>query len=1010
MPPVLRRSAADTETEQPRGGAAVARTHAEEPLQDPLGGGDQLQDAFESTDSLRDRLIHDDEPPSAGGDDGDAQRSGVSSEPLPDGQAGATASEAPADVAPEVEEEETKEESVSAEDTLDGTSSAAGDDGAAGGGGAGSPSGGGEGGSGPERPPGEGGGGGGGVAGGAAPGIASDADAGAPFEPTVQVSAPPEIDEVGVGPAPVSGPLQGVASTFYSAATAERARVVSEVSSGRSRLSAAADEARTTALDAIQGARATLEASQSARLAEIEAQRAQQVGEIEARRIEVQASLDDAWGSASDRLDESFDARKASLLDHGTSAAAEIRAHGDTTAAWVEAQSDANAQRAVQIGEESANKNANAERNADEIASMAREASAEMASELRRNGSTSASQIREKAASAAQDVQSAVTDGLTSLEEQRGSARADLRELYDAAYSKVVAPCDQAKGQVEEAADVAAQALETIYQGAYAELDRLEDAIDPALDAAVSSGEAALVDAATPFLEDYDAIVAEVQEALETAEGADPALIEPELEATVQDLTDGANAAIAEMDRAAGDMERDIRGIAEAAVQGVDEVCAAVDEQAGSVVAELEQQLGVVATDMASALDGLLTTTSSASDSCISSLDKELEGIVADAQGEIDSTRSEVVDEIDDVASSCVDPQQQALTELAARIDAKAVDLQRNILVRIVLGVAGFVWGIVKTLLVLVVTLVVAIVAIVALVVLLIGLGLLLTVVFGEVIAAAVVIVLAVVLIAVIVVVLIAGIVLTVEKIVQNVIRLVTDETLTWFDTGFLIGETITEILQLLLPLKAKIKVRLGRLGRFIRRVFRAKEPKPTLPKPNEATPKVPPLGEKPPTTSPPASGKEPPRAGGVEPTPIPKPYSRADAARLLAESEGRQGLGTNVGHTYDHIPRSGQDPMALAAMRPTNRNTTVWRSASHAERALRDVLNANQAAIDNLAPGQSINGPQSLRELRPGYNGFYATPSTPVVITEVQIGKVTWRICRLPTGELHLMHFSPKL
>jgi hypothetical protein len=43
MPPVLRRSAADAETEQPRGGTAVARTQAEDQLLDPLGG-DVLQD------------------------------------------------------------------------------------------------------------------------------------------------------------------------------------------------------------------------------------------------------------------------------------------------------------------------------------------------------------------------------------------------------------------------------------------------------------------------------------------------------------------------------------------------------------------------------------------------------------------------------------------------------------------------------------------------------------------------------------------------------------------------------------------------------------------------------------------------------------------------------------------------------------------------------------------------------------------------------------------------------
>jgi hypothetical protein len=44
MHTVLRRSAIEPETDQPRRGAAVAPSHAEEPLQDPLARGDVLQD------------------------------------------------------------------------------------------------------------------------------------------------------------------------------------------------------------------------------------------------------------------------------------------------------------------------------------------------------------------------------------------------------------------------------------------------------------------------------------------------------------------------------------------------------------------------------------------------------------------------------------------------------------------------------------------------------------------------------------------------------------------------------------------------------------------------------------------------------------------------------------------------------------------------------------------------------------------------------------------------------
>lgn len=132
-------------------------------------------------------------------------------------------------------------------------------------------------------------------------------------------------------------------------------------------------------------------------------------------------------------------------------------------------------------------------------------------------------------------------------------------------------------------------------------------------------------------------------------------------------------------------------------------------------------------------------------------------------------------------------------------------------------------------------------------------------------------------------------------------------------------------------------------------------------------------------------------------------PFSRADARRLILDSENRQ-FGNNVGHSKDHIPYD-KDPKSLAEARPNKQNTTTWRSASQTERDLRDIMNANKDKLDALKPGEVASGIQTLGVPRQGFNSILGAPATPV-----NINQATWSIGRLPNGQLHLLHFSPKL
>ena len=67
--------------------------------------------------------------------------------------------------------------------------------------------------------------------------------------------------------------------------------------------------------------------------------------------------------------------------------------------------------------------------------------------------------------------------------------------------------------------------------------------------------------------------------------------------------------------------------------------------------------------------------------------------------------------------------------------------------------------------------------------------------------------------------------------------------------------------------------------------------------------------------------------------------------------------------------------------------------------------MNANKDKIDALKPGEVVGGSHDLAVPRQGFNSAFGAPATPV-----NINQATWSIGRLPDGQLHLLHFSPKL
>ncbi|AUX39514.1 uncharacterized protein SOCE26_009070 [Sorangium cellulosum] len=130
--------------------------------------------------------------------------------------------------------------------------------------------------------------------------------------------------------------------------------------------------------------------------------------------------------------------------------------------------------------------------------------------------------------------------------------------------------------------------------------------------------------------------------------------------------------------------------------------------------------------------------------------------------------------------------------------------------------------------------------------------------------------------------------------------------------------------------------------------------------------------------------------------------FSRADARRLMLESEGRRFAG-NVGHAKKHVPYD-MDPKKLAEMRPTKEKSTTWRSVPQAERDLRDIMCTNKEKLDALKPGEVVDGSHRLASPRQGFHSKYGKDAKSVLFRDA-----SWMIGRLPNGELHLLHFSPK-
>jgi hypothetical protein len=96
---------------------------------------------------------------------------------------------------------------------------------------------------------------------------------------------------------------------------------------------------------------------------------------------------------------------------------------------------------------------------------------------------------------------------------------------------------------------------------------------------------------------------------------------------------------------------------------------------------------------------------------------------------------------------------------------------------------------------------------------------------------------------------------------------------------------------------------------------------------------------------------------------------------------------------------------MAHARLRPSKNNTTVYRNRRNADQDLRDALNANLDAINDLPEGGDKFFRFDVGEWRQDYNSVEGAVAYEASWTQVSV-----HVYRLLDGGIYIHHFTPRL
>ena len=531
-----------------------------------------------------------------------------------------------------------------------------------------------------------------------------------------------------------------------------------------------------------------------------------------------------SWSVQSPRIEKLRDTKTKEGKHAGEGRADDLDKYSERNAKDVETTSAKNAARATEIGKTKAAAYKDESRH-DDIEDMATDMAKETADKITVKSTKTAKSIRDDSKQVVDKLREAGCKLEAELSKQGpeashavDTARDDANKGLDDLLAKALPDLDQMSRTPLE------QLPRYLTEGT-AELERLRVAAIGAISKSTEHLLGALEIGGRQRIDDLDRVAHETLSRTDELHHGDPqaiddALTEQELgfchagDLYANEIVVGRDRGIGEIDRLATLGTGAAATLINRMVPDVGSVVTKVRKPYADVVVPVERESDKLRDEAVTKMTGFGDKLEKTYDDAIKKVDTELEPQLVEAKATVDKKVNEVLP-----------PQEEDLKKLGETIDSKAKELIEesrvwrffksigsfllSALEFIVGFLLGVLWAVVKFIIGLVVLILAIVLAIFALVFAAIALFLVLVVLLGSEIAALVVAIVVAIVVAVIAIVaiiaIVVGILYTLYTIVMGIWRAITGKGLSPFQRGFLTGESVGDLVLLLLPFKAKV-------------------------------------------------------------------------------------------------------------------------------------------------------------------------------------------------------------
>jgi hypothetical protein len=648
-------------------------------------------------------------------------------------------------------------------------------------------------------------------------------------------------------PSDLSQDVRHSVNDFLTAVAAQKSAVVYQIRASQTDVTASGESAKTYVSNSVGVLQNRLELAFGKRDANVAARRQKAEGTISASVNARSSRVEEDRAGGAARLDQGFAASSQQVAAAGTANAAAIRQNGEEQAVQAHAQAE------VAGGQAISNAAGEAQRYGGEAADSTRERGDDFAGAMREQGDMVAGAARDHARSMADDLENATSSAASQITAGYPLADLAVTSLASAAFSglgQLLASALPATGRLYD--DVAGQ-LADAKESLFAELDNLRARFEGLVDQAVGNASGAL-----------DAAGDERLTAIETTESrvldqAAEASLDPDgklaaaLGQVANNIADVVGESNGDLDAGANRMARNLTEGVTSVSDGASGMAAQGEFAADELETQADRGFGDVESATDHQGDDFIDHFRKSISDAVDCVERFLAPVVADVLDAIATAVGWAARQIESVVGRTGEEQRKGTGSFAYDLQDQYWHYVREgglvgalvatgiVIVALLEYVAGVIWGIIKAVFMLIVGLIALIVGIMAIVFLF---GFMLAALFDAVnrcvgLIPAIVVTLvalavgAVVLILALVIGIIIGVIVMIVSILQSVWRIVTDSSLTPFERGELVGQTIADIVLLFLPfLKGRIRIglpaalaewltELGETGRLIASILR---------------------------------------------------------------------------------------------------------------------------------------------------------------------------------------------